>query len=538
MAPLRDESTLYDEALAALARGDLKQASTLCQSLFEGMPISARGYFLMSSLFKATGNYRKAYDYASLATQMDSCVASYHLQQGMILFVLKSYEQAFASFERAASLDGANAEACVWAGDCMKALERYDEAHGWYARAKNVAPTEKVMLAEAECYLQAGDYAHATAQVEACIDAHAYSAQAHYLRAMCALSANDVSRAQLALTKALSLDATHVNSHFYLALVTLAAGDDAHAIAQALQALTHMPTHVPSLLLLGNIFIKKGDSESAIKAFSHVLAMVPDHVLVWQQLMQLYATQNRLAEGQERLKETIGRMDNPVALRHIRALHRSDVPPYAPKEFVSAIYDQLATAFEYWLMAASDTRHIEHIAEALCEREELAGKRHLAVLDIGCNIGKMAQALSDITAIRVGVELSPEMAKLARRSKCYDVVYEWDALDYVMGSEATFDLVVSTGALRWMGNLQPFFHGVRNVMHMHSLFAFVVSKEHSSLAYTVAQDGRYHHNIAYIQDVAQAEGFTLLHHQELLWFDAEDGVISRHLFILKKMTLH
>ena len=124
-----DENALCNAVEAALVEGDLHKAVDLCKSLLMSFPQSARCYSLTSSLFKATGNYRKAFDYSSIATGLDTCVATYHLQQGELLYILKDYTQALAAFERASCISR-DSNSSRWIGKCLVALERFEEAIG------------------------------------------------------------------------------------------------------------------------------------------------------------------------------------------------------------------------------------------------------------------------------------------------------------------------------------------------------------------------------------------------------------------------
>lgn len=536
MTPSDEETDLCEQATTALAEGNLHKAAEICKSLLVSFPTSARGYALTSSLFQATGNYRKACDYSAIATQLDDCVMQYHLQQGHMLYILKHYEQAEGAFRRAVSLSDEDMEACRWLGNSLAAQERFDEAREWFAKAR-VQDAPAAIIDQATCEMQSGDHDKAEKILSDVIAQKPHNAQAHFVLALLAIYASEFERAETHLRKALAIDMRHTQAHFYLSLILAESGEEKLAMERLLQTLSLEPTHIPSLLLLGSIFMKSGVYDSSEKAFNHVLALAPDHLLGWYSLLELLHEQDRGKEGLARLSETLPRIANPGPLKHMRALFAGDVPPAAPKEFVAAFYDAFADMFEPWVVAASEAPHIEALLKELRALPELKGKKHLSLLDIGCNTGLLAQKLAITCAIFVGIDVSPAMLRIARRSKRYDVLYDLDLIDYVGGSETVFDLVISTGALRWVGNLQPFFHAVRGVMHQGSILAFTLDKERSTLAYSVANHGRYSHHLSYVQDMAESAGFELLSHKE--WSPKEgDDMLPRHLFFFKKMTVH
>ncbi len=533
-----NETALCDEATKALAQGDLHKAADLCKSLLVSFPQSARGYHLTASLFQATGNYKKAYDYSSIAAQLDSCVAGYHMQQGQMLYILKEYAQAHEAFERAVELSNNGAEACRWLGNTLVAQERFDEALKWFARVRAADASMDTVIDEAECALQSGEMDAAEKLLVEYIASHPRNAQAHYVLAVIAMYAREFDRAENLLRKTLSLDSVHTQANFYLALLLAESGDERAAMDRLLQALNAEPTNLSALLLLGGIFMKMGDKAASEKAFSHVLALAPDHLLAWYSLLELLHSQDRGREGIQRLSAAIDSFSGSIPLRHLRALFSGDVPPCAPREFIAAFYSSFVEMFEPWVVAASHVPHVEMLLKELCELPQLRDKRHASLLDLGCGTGVVAEMLADMTAIRVGVDISPHMLKISRRSKQYDVLYDVDIIEYVIGSETLFDVVVAAGSLRWMGNLQPFFQSVRGVMHKDSILACMLDKELSTLAYSVANHGRYSHHFSYVSDISQAEGLELILHKEFVSSALEDDNVTRHMFFFRKMTLH
>lgn len=533
------EEELYEETDKALKKGDLHRAADLCKSLLTSFPKSAHSYYLTSSLFRATGNYRKAYDYSAIASDLDARVAQYHVQQGEMLLLLKEYAESLMAFQRAAAISDTDKRLCRGMANCLMALERFDEAKHWLAKAHGEMGSLEAMVDEAQCDTQAGDYDHAEKLLSQCIAMDPSCAHAHYLLSLLSIVSGEFDRAQVLLRKASSLDGAHVGAHFYLALLLAEESDMQGAADRLLQALSLDPTHVPSLLLLAGLFMQTGNIAESEKAFTHVLALVPDHILAWYSLMELMHDHGRGREAVQRLGEVIAALPNMSVLRHMRALFSGDVPPMAPVPFITAFYEAFFDMFEPWLIASSDAPHVQEFASAIRRLPSLQDKKHLSVLDLGCGTGVLASKLSDISAITVGVDVSRSMLKLARRRKCYDVLYDLDIIEYIVGSETVFDLIVSTGALRWIGNLQPFFFAVRGVMHQDSVLACMFDKELSTLAYSVANHGRYSHHLSYICDVAAAEGLQLLQQKEWVWeADGEDNRIVRHMLFFKKMTVH
>lgn len=534
----QDEHTLCDEAADALSAGDLHRAADLCKSLLVSYPQSASAYHLTSRLYHATGNVRKACDYSSIAAELDRNVEHYHLQQGQMLFLLKEYEAAQAAFERAVAIAGHGAGACRALANSLVAQERFAEARQWFSRAREHASPVDTVVDEALCDMQEGEYDAAERLLRHYIFATSHNANAYYVLAQLAIIRGEFEEAGELLRQAIKRNEKHVESYFYLSLVQAEAGDEQEAVRSLLAALGADPTHLPSLLTLGGVFLKSNDLASAEKAFNHAIALDSDDVFAWFGLLEVLHEKDGLRDGLARLSDHIKQAADTKLLRHVRALFSGDVPPCAPKEYVARFYGTLVGMFEPWVIAASHGPHIEELARSLRSLPQFKNHRPISLLDLGCGAGELTSQLYDMTAIRAGVDLSPHMLKLARRARKFDVLYELDMTEFALGSETQFDIVAATGALRWSGNLQPFFSAVRNVMHRESVLACMLEKEPSSLAYSVGNDGRYSHHFTYVRDVAQAEGLQLLMHKEWLWDAEAEEPQARHIFLFKKMTVH
>ena len=529
---------LYDEAHEALSKGELRQAADLCKQMLDEEPGNPQGYFLMSSLFSAAGNHQKAFDFSALAISMDASVAQFHLQQGHVLYTLKEYAQAQHSFKQVTQLLPTQSEGPLWVANCLAAMERLREAEEWFTLARSRENTWCNDAYEGRAYMQNGQLEKAAFYFDRLLKEYPICVEAHVLRAELHSKTKQNTEAKWLLRKALLLDPNHAHALYLLALLLAEEGQETAAAHAAMQSVQIAPTKVESLLLMGYIFQRLSDDDSAEKAFNHALAMAPHHPLARYEILLFLSMRGRA-------KEAMALAKNHAALgiyhdvdQFVHSLLRGEMPSHAPKLFSICCNNAYAESFEPWLISKRAATAANIVGKALAELPELTDKQHVSLLDLGCGVGLLAESLQPMLAICAGVDSSPSMLAIAKRSPHYDVCYEMDLVDCAEGSEAQFDIVACVSALRRTGNVQPFFQSVRNVMHSNSILAVMLGKEASTLAYTLQLSGYYAHNAGYVCDVAQAEGFRLLSQKEYMLKTTQEGLVQHHLFLFKKVTFH
>ncbi|WP_434439588.1 class I SAM-dependent methyltransferase [Lentzea sp. E54] len=103
---------------------------------------------------------------------------------------------------------------------------------------------------------------------------------------------------------------------------------------------------------------------------------------------------------------------------------------------------------------------------------DLRGKR---VLELGSGAGANLAHLATLGAICTGIDVAPSRAGLAHRTWGHLGSLEFvtaDALDYLTGTNATFDIVYSIFGAVWFTDPEALFPLVRNRMNDGGVFAF------------------------------------------------------------------
>jgi predicted TPR repeat methyltransferase len=246
--------------------------------------------------------------------------------------------------------------------------------------------------------------------------------------------------------------------------------------------------------------LPEGTSEAIVDAFSNSLMYNPNNEVA----------KHLLSSQQQR-----GEEDNP------------------PETFVRKLFDDYATNFEQSL------KNLNYNAPGLLNQFLSQFRASWGtVLDLGCGSGLMGELLKSKANRLVGVDLSPNMLFVAEDKKIYDHLFVGDMimlLDIVkenrnprpsdvgrkmQGSNVmdvdraygyTWDrmhdnglLVVAADVLVYLGNLEPLFKSVSQLLKPGDAFAFTVERlEHDgSAGWMLQRSGRFAHKREYIELLA------------------------------------
>eukprot|EP01042_Synura_sphagnicola_P002304 gene2304-2757_t len=143
-------------------------------------------------------------------------------------------------------------------------------------------------------------------------------------------------------------------------------------------------------------------------------------------------------------------------------------------------------------------------------------EKSLDILDLGCGTGQAGSWLEDYARSLVGVDLSSEMAKQARKRMVYSEVVVGDVaefLDAQIGRKngARFDLVVAADVMAYIGELAAVSRQVAAVTRPGGLFAFTVETVDSALVseqkgYVLQPSGRFGFAKPYVTSLAAESG--------------------------------
>ena len=256
-------------------------------------------------------------------------------------------------------------------------------------------------------------------------------------------------------------------------------GDHAAAADVAEQSLELAPSFAPAHALLGRARAALGQGAAAVAALSRALTLEPEDALgVRIDLARLGALP----------------AENAIGAGYVRAL-----------------FDDYAGTFDKHLVKNLNSRGPELLRAAVRRARAAYGQKLWCerILDLGCGTGLVGQAFKGAYAALEGVDLSPRMLAVARRTRLYERLHEGDLLSFLKGqADRTADLVVAADVFVYMAALDDVFGEVRRVLVPGGLFAFTV-QAHEGEGVVLGEDSRYAHGEGYIRALAAQTGLAV-----------------------------
>lgn len=343
-------------------------------------------------------------------------------------------------------------------------------------------------------------------------------------------------------------------------------------------ALARNPVSSDALTNLGNVFSSRGRWEEAVRLYRCALEAAPGNrnvalnlgsilvlqdrideaIAVYTQLLQ--TDQNRNASSSRELVDKahpeqaevhvglglafMRRRNLPEAERAFRqallvcpghleaqyllaALGGSDEPLMAPPDYVARLFDDYAEIFDTHLVEKLKYRTPEALFNAV--RAAMAGRRDLAVLDLGCGTGLCGSLFRSLSRTLAGVDLSPKMIVKARARGVYDDLDVGELTTALHKVDAAWDLVIAADVFVYIGDLSSVFEAVAQALRPGGAFGFSVeaAKSEEKEYYTLRNTGRYAHAQGYVAELTRQFGFELVSREELcIRQDSEQEILG------------
>jgi predicted TPR repeat methyltransferase len=197
----------------------------------------------------------------------------------------------------------------------------------------------------------------------------------------------------------------------------------------------------------------------------------------------------------------------------LAALGDGALPSSAPADYVKGLFDQYAGHFDRHLVGVLGYRTPELLLSMLQAR--LRPQPALAsALDLGCGTGLCAPLLRPLARRLAGVDLSEKMLDKARESGLYDELACADAVPWLSGRQAEWELVLAADVLVYFGELAPLFGGVARALRAGGWFAFSVESlapdQDTGAGYAITASNRFAHAPGYVRACAAAAGFNVV----------------------------
>jgi predicted TPR repeat methyltransferase len=317
--------------------------------------------------------------------------------------------------------------------------------------------------------------------------------------------------AERAYRRAIESNPRHASAHNNLGIVLKDRGSLEEAMDSYRRALEVDPTCSDAYYNLGIALKQKGQFEGAADALERAIELAPQMTDARRVLCGVLRRAERFAELESAFDDWLERdPTNPVA-RHLKAaLSGSQVPTRAPDEYVRSVFDQFAAHFDEDL--AQLGYEVPQLIAAALAKTLGPAHRHLVILDAGCGTGLCGVPLRAFAARLEGVDLSPQMVKLAEQRNVYDRLEVAELTAFMGGREAAYDVIVSSDTLTYFGDLRPPLASACVALKAGGrlIFSLELGEEGSTQnGFQLQPNGRYHHSAPYVKQSVNDVGFRL-----------------------------
>jgi predicted TPR repeat methyltransferase len=282
----------------------------------------------------------------------------------------------------------------------------------------------------------------------------------------------------------------------------IAAGERDRALAVARETAALYPGLAEAALGLGEVLLQAELLPVAIAEFQRALRLDPDcgqaRFLLGCAWLEAGEADRALEAFSTLDPATPGLFDRIAQAEAIRARPRSDAG------YVRHLFDQFSADYDARMISQLSYRAPQILRELA--DFVMAGRRELAVLDLGCGTGLSGAAFKDRAVRLDGVDLSPAMVEKARVRGIY---HGLSVADIEGGfGENLYDLVLAADTLVYLGDLDATMRAVAVALKADGVFLFTVEAKEGE-GFELGPKRRWRHSEPYLRDLAGRHGLDV-----------------------------
>jgi len=234
-----------------------------------------------------------------------------------------------------------------------------------------------------------------------------------------------------------------------------------------------------------------------------------DLALLWDVASACRETGQLSAAARAYRRYMVARADDPRGFHLLAAVGGVKTPSRADDDYVRALFDLEAGAYDELHEADLAARHVARAAEeAFARAAPEAGREGHRGLDLGCGTGRCGAHIRPLLRTLRGVDLAPRLLRGARHRGCYDQLFEQENGAFLRKTRAKFELVCAADVFPWTGSLAPLLQmlGRKVVAGGYVVFTCEAGREEVQLE----TSGRFTHPPGHLEEVAAGLGYEVV----------------------------
>lgn len=258
---------------------------------------------------------------------------------------------------------------------------------------------------------------------------------------------------------------------------------------------------------LGNTYKEMGQLEDASACYERALDIDPGAADVHNTLGLVFFYLNHWDKAITCFQKAIQLDPENYSAKHLLAALTGQLTKTAPRKYVVDLFNHYAKKYDNHLVEELEFRVPKLLLESV---NGVVGEKKVfeRAMDLGCGTGLSGVTFNKICRNLDGIDLSSKMLAKAREKRIYDDLQIGDIVELLDKSEKKYDLFIASDVFIYVGELNPIFEAIRNHAKEGAYFVFSTETAKSS-EYVLRPTGRYAHNYAYIQKVAQRHHFSM-----------------------------
>ncbi|HET8706931.1 MAG TPA: tetratricopeptide repeat protein [Pseudomonadales bacterium] len=319
--------------------------------------------------------------------------------------------------------------------------------------------------------------------------------------------------ATAAFRRALELNPDHPEAYGNFGALLKAKGLYEEAEKTYLRAIELNPENADVYNNLGNLMMDTKRTREGVAYYCKAITLMPKHKEAKKLLGIAYYTIGEIDKAAQVYREWLEQEpNNPIALHHLAACTKENVPLRAQDDYVETTFDAFAASFDEKLQKL-EYRAPQLIADKLSQVIP-AKQADLTILDAGCGTGLCGPLVRQYAQQLIGVDLSAGMLEKAKTRGVYDALEKDELTHFIDAHPGEYDVILSADTLVYFGDLSAVMTAAKRALKPNAtvkaqlLFTVEAVPDACDQNYLINPHGRYAHRAAYLEQVVRQAGFT------------------------------
>ncbi len=334
-----------------------------------------------------------------------------------------------------------------------------------------------------------------------------------YLHFSYALLLFETDRPQEALghyTTAASLNTSSNDLYYNLAICQKKCGLYAQSIESYQSALKLDPDDTDSLYNLAACYHAVDRFYEAIRCYESLLKKKPLHQSALNNLAYILHKIGLIEQAALYYKQLLKVNPDHASADHMLAAITGGQRSAAPPSYVKGVFDSYSKQYEKSLINKLHYSLPERLYEMVTNTS--AQKQFDQLLDLGCGTGLVGEFFRNSASVLHGIDISPNMIKIADSKKIYDLLIIKNINDALVDiDEGSYDLFIAADVFTYIGDIDYIFNRLFEIGTSNCLFYFSVEDlAEKTKEIALRESGRFAHSRNYIRQTAEAAGWQIV----------------------------